>query len=213
MDKKYKILWLDDEFEDSTSSMSKSLEEFEESPFSLEFEVTKVSAAGGFRNMFVSTYFDAVILDVWGKDNFDDSDLSATGFRHALEPIVNTPMVKIVYTGKGEEQPYAVESAEEKGCCVIGKKDCPVPELFEIIREKLKDRFSIDFPCVSDILKGMKKIVPGYGKKIGEKGFEIGTEILKQGTNLKLSGAERITDMIIEKKQEEAKNDSTINRK
>ena len=61
--------------------------------------------------------------------------------------------------------------------------------------------------------KGMKKIVPGYGKKIGEKGFEIGTEILKQGTNLKLSGAERITDMIIEKKKEEAKNDSTINRK
>lgn len=78
MDKKYKILWLDDEFEDSTSPMSKSLEEFEESPFSFEFEVTKVSAAGGFRNMFVSTYFDAVILDVWGKDNFDDSDLSAT---------------------------------------------------------------------------------------------------------------------------------------
>lgn len=35
--------------------------------------------------------------------------------------------------------------------------------------------------------------------------IELGTEILKQGTNLKLSGAERITDMIIEKKQEEAK--------
>lgn len=30
---------------------------------------------------------------------------------------------------------------------------------------------------------------------------------------LKLSGAERITDMIIEKKQEEAKNDSTIFKK
>ena len=43
--------------------------------------------------------------------------------------------------------------------------------------------------------------------------IELGTEILKQGTNLKLSGAERITDMIIEKKQEEAKSDSTINRK
>ena len=43
--------------------------------------------------------------------------------------------------------------------------------------------------------------------------IELGTEILKQGTKLKLSGAERITDMIIEKKQEEAKNDSTINRK
>lgn len=40
--------------------------------------------------------------------------------------------------------------------------------------------------------------------------IELGTEILKQGTNLKLSGAERITDMIIEKKQEEVKNDSTI---
>ena len=30
--------------------------------------------------------------------------------------------------------------------------------------------------------------------------IELGTEILKQGTKLKLSGAERITDMIIEKK-------------
>ena len=50
-------------------------------------------------------------------------------------------------------------------------------------------------------------------KKIGEKGFELGTEILTQGTKLKLSGAERITDRIIEKKQEEAKNDSTICKK
>ena len=38
--------------------------------------------------------------------------------------------------------------------------------------------------------------------------IELGTEILKQGTNLKLSGAERITDMIIEKKQEEVKNNT-----
>ena len=114
MDKKYKILWLDDEFEDSTSPMSKSLKEFEESPFSLEFEVTKVSAAGGFRNMFVSTYFDAVILDVWGKDNFDDSDLSATGFRHALEPIVNTPMVKIVYTGRARNNHMLLKVLRKK---------------------------------------------------------------------------------------------------
>ena len=35
--------------------------------------------------------------------------------------------------------------------------------------------------------------------------IELGTEILKQGTKLKLSGAERITDMIIEKKQEDNK--------
>ena len=33
--------------------------------------------------------------------------------------------------------------------------------------------------------------------------IELGTEILKQGTNLKLSGAERITDMIIEKNHEQ----------
>lgn len=43
--------------------------------------------------------------------------------------------------------------------------------------------------------------------------IELGTEILKQGTNLKLSGAERITDMIIGKKQEEVKSDSTICKK
>ena len=51
--------------------------------------------------------------------------------------------------------------------------------------------------------QGYKPPVKSTGR--GEKGFELGTEILKQGANLKLSGAERITDMIIEKKQEEVK--------
>ena len=39
--------------------------------------------------------------------------------------------------------------------------------------------------------------------------IELGTEILKQGANLKLSGAERITDMIIEKKEEEEVKNNT----
>ena len=52
-----------------------------------------------------------------------------------------------------------------------------------------------------------------YAKDCIILSIELGTEILKQGTNLKLSGAERITDMIIEKKQEEVKNDSTICKK
>ena len=39
--------------------------------------------------------------------------------------------------------------------------------------------------------------------------IELGTEILKQGTKLKLSGAERITDMIIEKKEEEEVKNNT----
>ena len=51
--------------------------------------------------------------------------------------------------------------------------------------------------------QGYKPPVKSTGR--GEKGFELGTEILKQGANLKLSGAERITDMIIEKKQEDRK--------
>lgn len=59
--------------------------------------------------------------------------------------------------------------------------------------------------------QGYKPPVKSTGR--GEKEFELGTEILKQGANLKLSGAERITDMIIEKKQEEVKNDSTICKK
>ena len=59
--------------------------------------------------------------------------------------------------------------------------------------------------------QGYKPPVKSTGR--GEKGFELGTEILKQGANLKLSRAERITDMIIEKKQEEVKNDSTICKK
>lgn len=153
MEKKYKILWLDDEFEYSDSYMSNNLKEFKESPFSYEFDITTAVTAEDFIQMFRSNYFDAVILDVWGKENIDDSNQGADGFRHALEPVVNASMVKIVYTGKGEEQPYAINSATEKGCYVIGKKDSSVPELFDILKEKLNDTFSLDFPCASDILR------------------------------------------------------------
>lgn len=153
MEKKYKILWLDDDFEFSDSNMSINLKEFNESPFSSDFDVKTAVTADDFILMFRANYFDAVILDVWGKENIDDSKQGADGFRHALEPVVNASMVKIVYTGKGEEQPYAINDASEKGCYVIGKKDCSVPELFDILREKLSDTFSLDFPCVSDILK------------------------------------------------------------
>ena len=45
----------------------------------------------------------------------------------------------------------------------------------------------------------------GAGKKIGKKGFNLGTEILMQGSKLKVSGAERLTDAIVEKKKAENK--------
>ena len=44
------------------------------------------------------------------------------------------------------------------------------------------------------------KYLPGHGKKIGKEGFDLGTEILEQGRGLKVSGAEKITDKVIEKK-------------
>ena len=55
--------------------------------------------------------------------------------------------------------------------------------------------------------KVLNKFLPGFGKKIGEEGFNIGTEILDQGRKLKQSGLERVTDKIIEKKQEENNKD------
>ena len=48
---------------------------------------------------------------------------------------------------------------------------------------------------------GLNKVLPGYGKKIGEEGFDLGTEVIRQGVNLKLSGAERLTDKLIEEKE------------
>ena len=47
----------------------------------------------------------------------------------------------------------------------------------------------------------LHKYLPGHGKKFGEEGFDLGTEILEQGRRLKVSGAEKITDMVIEKKE------------
>ena len=48
---------------------------------------------------------------------------------------------------------------------------------------------------------GLNKVLPDYGKKISEEGFDLGTEVIKQGVNLKLSGVERLTDKLIEKKR------------
>lgn len=54
------------------------------------------------------------------------------------------------------------------------------------------------------MIKRQKKLfnkhLPGYDKKIGEEGFDLGTEILEQGRGLKISGAEKITDKVIEEK-------------
>lgn len=61
--------------------------------------------------------------------------------------------------------------------------------------------------------KALNKILPGYGKKIGEEGFDIGTEIFRQGADLKQSGMERVTDIIIEKQQQKNKKDSTQSEK
>lgn len=48
---------------------------------------------------------------------------------------------------------------------------------------------------------GLNKVLPGYGKKIGEEGFDLRTEVIRQGVNLKLSGVERLTDKLIEEKE------------
>ena len=63
----------------------------------------------------------------------------------------------------------------------------------------LKDAAFRLFEKGTEIL--LNKLVPGVGKKIGEEGFNLGTEILDQGRNLKNSGLERVTDKIIEKKE------------
>ncbi|WP_370629737.1 hypothetical protein [Flavobacterium sp. NKUCC04_CG] len=40
--------------------------------------------------------------------------------------------------------------------------------------------------------KGLNKALPGAGKSFGEKGFNLGTEILTQGASLKATGAQRV---------------------
>lgn len=59
------------------------------------------------------------------------------------------------------------------------------------------------------IEKILGKILPGFGKKLGEKGFDLGTEIVTQGTRLKETIVERTVDEVIERKKENAQPDST----
>lgn len=61
----------------------------------------------------------------------------------------------------------------------------------------IKKGFYIGIDLLSK--KALSKTLPGFGKKPGEVGFDLGTEIIRQGTNLKISGLERVTDIINEK--------------
>lgn len=65
----------------------------------------------------------------------------------------------------------------------------------------------IGFLIGGELLKaGLKKVLPGAGKKIAEKGFDLGTEILTQSSSLKASGIEKVTDAVLEKKNKEKRN-------
>ena len=54
------------------------------------------------------------------------------------------------------------------------------------------------------IEKGLNKVLPGGGKTLYQDGFDLGTEIIKQGTALKVTGIERVVD---------AKNNNTLKNK
>ena len=53
--------------------------------------------------------------------------------------------------------------------------------------------------------------MPSHDKKIGEEGFDLETEILDQSRQLKISGAEKITDKVIEEKDSKNNNTKIIN--
>lgn len=53
--------------------------------------------------------------------------------------------------------------------------------------------------------------MPSHDKKIGEEGFGLETKILDQSRQLKISGAEKITDKVIEEK--DSKNNNTKDNK
>ena len=55
----------------------------------------------------------------------------------------------------------------------------------------------------------LNKILPGFGKKIGEEGFELGTEIITQSTHLKETAIERAVDEVIERNDSTTQPDST----
>lgn len=53
--------------------------------------------------------------------------------------------------------------------------------------------------------KGLNKVIPGSGTLVTKKGKDIGKEILIQGAQLKVVGMEKLTDAVINKKQQEKK--------
>jgi|SRR5690554_414071 len=48
------------------------------------------------------------------------------------------------------------------------------------------------FLAEKTVSMGLNKVLPGAGKKIGQEGFNLGTEILTQGAHLKLIGTQRL---------------------
>ena len=82
---------------------------------------------------------------------------------------------------------------------IVGNAMSTVGTAIEIV-VKINDydpKDNVSIPITSTVAgfvvgKVLNKILPGAGKKIGEEGFEIATEILTQGAGTKIMAAERL---------------------
>lgn len=152
MEEKYNILWLDDDFDpSSTAGFKERVEEYEQEQS--EFHIQKVTNQADFEKHFNDStkQWDVVILDVYGKSGSDGAGLTAVPFIEALEVVKDRCQVVVGCSGEHlkpqhhESKDLIQVMADKRGVEIIPKKT-PMPSFFEKIRKKIPTPFRRDFP-------------------------------------------------------------------
>lgn len=96
---KYKVLWLDDDFESGIGVEDTYRKITLDKEFNETFTITKCSNYDMFKNYLSEDHFDAVILDIYGYTDESTCDKSVNGFTKAIDFIRDKDIITKIYTG------------------------------------------------------------------------------------------------------------------
>ncbi len=159
MVEKFNILWLDDDFNPTSTAGFKERVEKKEAEWS-DWNIQKAENKDVFDGYFNNPekQWDAVILDIYGMSGTDDLEPNSATFDEALEVVKNKCHVIVGFSGeyfsdhRTSERKLIKQIADRAEVEIIRKND-GLENLHKKVSEKIQTPFRRDFPEYSIVEK------------------------------------------------------------
>lgn len=152
MEEKFNILWLDDDFNPTSTAGFKERVEKKEAEWS-DWNIQKAENKDVFDGYFNNPekQWDAVILDIYGMSGTDDLEPNSATFDEALDVVKNKCHVIVGFSGeyfsdhRTSERKLIKQIADKAEVEIIRKND-GLENLYKKVSEKIQTPFRRDFP-------------------------------------------------------------------